>query len=317
MTKSLPPQNDEIDLTTPLLKLWGSRKVVMLTTMVGLAIAFAYVMSAPQVWVSSATIAPPGHEQMGDYYLIKTQLDSFPLFSKNEDKALSEQLFDATQLLLEATPGITLLRPDGRKQHLVQVQASGISPTDAQKNLTLGLSKANLELAKSKTRELHSQVALLQNALLNEQQTLARQAQAKRTQELATTRQALDRAKRAGLVQFAGNNYAGLEQPDMHYLLGSKLLQGKLASLEKSPPEYSERYYEITTQLADMKNGSIDKIGKVEGFQQVAAPSLPDRPIAPNKTTILALASLAGALIGCILILTKDSLSVLQEKLQN
>lgn len=311
---------------------------MMFTTLVGLAIAFVYVMNAPQVWVSSATIAPPGYEQMGDYYLIKTQLDSFPLFSKkeinvqkvnilsgappgagtpNEDKTLSEQLFDSAQLLLEATPGISLLRPDGRKQRIFQVQASGTSPTDAQQNLTFGLSKANLKLAESKTRDLRSQVVLLQSALLNEQQTLARQAQAKRTQELTTTRQALDRAKRAGLVQFAGNNYAGLEQPDMHYLLGSKLLQGKLTSLEQTPPEYSARYYEITSQLAEIKHISIDKIRKAEGFQQITAPSLPDRPIAPNETTILALASLAGALVGCILILSKDSFSVLQAKLQN
>lgn len=310
----------------------------MLTTMVGLAIAFVYVMNAPKVWVSSATIAPPGYEQMGNYYFIRTQFDSFPLFSKkeinvqkvnilsaappgagvpNEDKALSEQLFDTAQLLLEVTPGITLQRPDGRKQHLFQVQASGTSPTEAQQNLTLGLSNVNHKLAESKIRDLRSQVVLLQSALLNEQQTLARQAQAKRTQELTTTRQALDRAKRAGLVQFAGNNYAGLEQPDMHYLLGSKLLQGKLASLEQTPPEYSARYYEISTELAEIKKIPIDKIRKVEAFQQVAAPSLPDRPIAPNVTTILALASLAGALVGCILILTKDFFSILQAKLQN
>lgn len=329
---SASPHDDEIDLTALLLKLWEGRRVVALTTLAGLAAAFFYVMNAPQVWVSSATIAPPSYEQMGDYYLTKTQLNTFLLFSQrgskvsgspaeaghsNEDKDLSEQLFDATQLLLETTPGITLLRPDGRKQQLFQVQASGASPTEAQQNLALGLSNANLRLAESKTRELHSQMVLLQSALLNEQQNLARQAQAKRTQDLAKIRQALDSAKRAGLVQFAGSSYAGLEQPDMHYLLGSKLLQGKLASLEQAPLEYSARYYEITTQLADTKDHSINKTIKVEGLQQVAAPSLPDRPIAPNKMMIFALASLAGALIGCLLILAKDSLSTLQAKLQN
>lgn len=335
---SLPPLDNEIDLTALLIKLWKGRKVVTFTTLAGLATAFAYVMNAPQVWVSSATIAPPSYEQMGDYYLIKTQLDTFPLFSKrennvqrvnilsgapagagqpNEDKDLSEQLFDATRLLLETTPSITLLRPDGRKQHLFQVQASGASPTEAQQNLALSLSNTNLRLAKSKTRELRSQMVLLQSALLNEQQTLARQAEAKRTQELATTRQALDRAKRAGLVQFAGSSYAGLEQPDMHYLLGSKLLQGKLTSLKLALPEYSARYYEITTQLADMKHHAINKTTKVEGFQQVAAPSLPNRPITTNKMIIFALAFLAGALIGCLLVFAKDSLATGQAKLQN
>ena len=266
---------------------------------------------------------------MGEFYLTKAQLDTFPLFSQNarnvsagteqskEDLDLSEQLFEATQLLLETTSGITLLRPDGRKQQLFQVQARGTTPAQAQQNLALGLSNVNLRLVKSKTRELHSQMALLQSALLSEQQNLARQAQAKRTQELAALRQALDSAKRAGLVQFAGSSYAGLEQSDMHYLLGSKLLQAKLASLEQAPPEYSARYYEITTQLAAMKNHSIDKTTKVEGFQLVPAPSLPDKPMSSNKMIILALATLAGALIGSVLILAKDSLSTLQAKLQN
>ena len=103
----------------------------------------------------------------------------------------------------------------------------------------------------------------------------------------------------------------------MHYLLGSKLLQGKLTSLEHAPTEYPARYYEITTQLTDIKLNLINMTTKVEGFQQVAAPSLPDRPIAPNKMIVFALASLSGVLIGCLLILAKDSLSTLQTKLHH
>lgn len=329
---SVPPQDDEVDLTPLLLKIWESRKVVAVTTLTGLLTALTYVMNAPQTWVSSATIAPPSYEQMGAYYLTKTQLDSFPLFSQNghnvsvrsaggellkEDHSLSEQLFEATQLLLETTPGITLLRPDGRKQQLFQVQASGTSPTEAQQNLTLSLANVNLRLTESKTRELNSQMLLLQSALLSEQQSLARQAQAKKAQELAITRRALDSAKRAGLVQFAGNSYEGLEQPDMRYLLGSKPLQGKLASLEQAPLEYSARYYEISTQLEEMKDHTNSQTTKVEGFQQMVAPSLPDRPTGSNKMVIFFLASLAGALIGCLLALAKDSFSTLQAKLHN
>ena len=329
---SLPPHDDEIDRTAPLLVLWRGRKVVAYTALVGLLAAFTYLMNTPPRWVSSATIAPPSYEQMGNYYLTKSQLDALPLFSQNrlrvparptEDEqskevlGLSEQLFETTKLLLETTPNITLLRPDGKKQQLFQVQASGTTPAEAQQNLTLGLSNVNLRLTESKKRELHSQMTLLQSALLSEQQNLARQAHAKRTQELAALRQVLNSAKRAGLVHFAGSNYAGLEQSGMQYLLGSKLLQGKLTSLEQTTPEYSARYYEISTLLVEMKQLATNQAIKVQGFQQLSTPSLPNNPAGPNKFIISTLASIAGALIGCLFILTKELHPTLQAKLSN
>lgn len=326
------PHNDnEIDLTELLLKLWLGRWALAISTLAGLTLASLYAVSAPQVWVSSATIAPPSYEQMGDYYLVKTQLNSALLLLPTADKtstppppadadksiSISEQLFDSAQLLLETTQGLKLLRPDGRKQQLFQVQADAANPTEALQNLTQGLASVNRRLTNSMTREIRSQLALLQHALRTEQDTIARQASSIRKQQLTSTRLALDSAKRAGLTQFAGSNYAGLDNDDMRYLLGSKLLQARLTTLEQATPEYPARYYEITTQLTDIQKLPPFETGNLAGFQLVTAPTLPDQPNSPKKMLIIGLGMIGGLLLGCFWTLSRGALTGLQAKLQN
>ncbi|WP_162199002.1 Wzz/FepE/Etk N-terminal domain-containing protein [Vogesella sp. EB] len=328
-------EDDEINLTELLVKLWQGRWAVATTTGVGLVLASLYAITAPQVWIASATLAPPSYEQMGDYYLVKTQLDSTPFFKsakkpptitldqsppttppKTGDE-ISDQLFESMQLLLDTTPEVTVLRPDRRKQQLYQVQASATNPTAAQQKLTHILTKINRQLADQKTRELRSQLALLQRSLHSELDIIARQARAARAQELASTHQALDSAKRANLVHFEGSNYTGLDTPSMRYLLGSKLLQARLATLKQSSPDYPPRYYEVTTQLADIQELPQIQTGNLAGFQLVTPPTASDKPSSPKGILVIALGIAGGLLLGCARVLCRDPLVRLQAKLRH
>lgn len=325
-------EDDEINLTEILVKLWQGRWAVVTTTGVGLALAGLYVITAPQVWIASATLAPPSYEQMGDYYLVKAQLDSTPLFKsakkpptitldqsspttppKTGDE-ISDQLFESMQLLLDTTSEVTVLRPDRRKQQLYQVQVRATNPAAAQQKLTHILTNINRQLADQKTRELRSQLALLQRSLRSELDTIARQARAARAQELASIHQALDSAKRANLVNFEGSNYTGLDTPSMRYLLGSKLLQARLATLKQSSPDYPPRYYEVTTQLADIQKLPQIEAGNLVGFQLVTPPVPFDKPSSPKSILILALGIVGGLLLGCAWVLCRDPLARLQAK---
>lgn len=331
-----PDEDGEIDLIELLAKLWRSRLILIATTATGLILAGFYTAIVPKVWTSRATIAPPSFEQMGHYYLLKTKLDEAPLFSRSDNKIstnvlkqstpanqitadteLGMQLFESAQLLLDTTPGITLLRPDGRKQQLFQAQTSAQTASEARQKLTQALTSVNQRLYASKSRELRSQQELLWLALIAEQKNIASLAQTVRAKELTSTRQALDSAKRAGLVQFEGSSYAGLEAPGMHYLLGSKLLQARLATLEQTPPEYPPRYYEIDAELKGMQTYSKIDADNFAGFQLVSPPSLPTQHDSPKSALIMVLGAICGLLLGCLWALGREALSKLCIKVKD
>jgi len=327
---AIKPQDDEIDLTDLLAKLWHGRRLIAGITGGTLTLACVHAFTAPQVWTSIATIAPPSFEQMGSYYLAKHQLDAAPLFSKPDGKVTinvqntptsaeaeqAEQLFDVAKLLLETTPGVTLLRPDGRKQQIFQVQSSAHTAAAAQQQLNQVFKQINQRLAVQKIRALRSQRDLLQASLRSEQDDLASRAQAMRTKELRQTRLALDTAKRARLVSFNGSNYAGLEVPQMQYLLGSKLLQARLTTLEQAPLDYPERYHEINEVLEKVQKLPQIETGNLAGFQIISVPSLPVQRDKPRRSLIIALGVIGGLLLGSLWILGRDALAGLRDKLK-
>lgn len=331
--QTIKSQDDEIDLTELLAKLWRGRWLIAGITGGTLTLASVYAFTAPQAWTSMATIAPPSFEQMGSYYLIKHQLDAAPLFSKPDGKVSinvqntptptsaeaeqAEQLFDVAKLLLDTTPGVTLIRPDGRKQQLFQVRSSAHSAAAAQQQLNQVFKQINQQLAAQKTRTLRSQRDLLQASLRSELDNLASQAQATRTKELRQTRLALDTAKRAGLVSFNGNNYAGLEVPQMQYLLGSKFLQARLTTLEQAPLDYPERYYEINDILKEVQKLPKLETGNLAGFQLISEPSLPVQRDKPRRSLIIALGAIGGLLLGSLWALGGDLLLGLRSKMKD
>lgn len=332
---AIKPQDDEIDITDLLAKLWRGRWLITAITSGTLTLACVYAFTAPQVWTSTATIAPPSFEQMASYYLTKHQLDTAQLFSKPDSKMSinvqntptptstsaeaeqAEQLFDVAKLLLDTTPGVTLIRPDGRKQQHFQVQTSANTATAAQQQLNQIFKQVNQQLAAQKIRALRSQQELLQASLLNELNNFATQAQAMRTKELKQTRLALDTAKQAGLINFNGNNYAGLEAPQMQYLLGSKLLQARLTSLEHAPLDYPQRYYEIKEILNEAQKPPKIEIGNLAGFQLISEPSLPVQRDKPRRSLIIVFGTISGLLLGSLWLLGRDILPGLRAKLKD
>ncbi|MFC3626288.1 Wzz/FepE/Etk N-terminal domain-containing protein [Vogesella amnigena] len=332
-----PQEDEEIGLTELIAKLWRGRWTIASITGSTVMLACVYAFNSPQVWTSMATIAPPSIEQMGEYYLAKRQLDAAPLFSKPDGRVSvsvqstptptptptsaeaeqAGQLFEVTKLLLDTTPGVMLLRPDGRKQQLFQVQSSAQTPAAAQQQLNQAFKLINRQLATQKAQELRSQRNLLQASLRQEQEELVSQAKAIRTKELAQTRLALDTAKRAGLINFNGNSYAGLEAAQTHYLLGSKLLQARLTTLEHAPLDYPERYYEINDALKEIQKLPKVGIGNLAGFQLISEPSLPSHRDKPKRSLIIALAAIVGLLLGSLWILGHDVLAELRDKLKD
>ncbi|MOA36534.1 Chain length determinant protein [compost metagenome] len=138
-----------------------------------------------------------------------------------------------------------------------------------------------------------------------------------RTKEQRQTRLALDTAKRAGLVSFNGNNYAGLEVPQMQYLLGSKLLQARLTTLEQAPLDYPERYYEINEVLKEVQKPPKIETGNLAGFQLISEPSLPVQRDKPTRSLFIVLGAIGGLLLGSLWVLGRDALPGLRVKRQD
>lgn len=319
--------NDELNFIDIATRLWHGRRLIATSITATMAIATIYAASAPQTWTSVATISPASFEQMGPYYLIKTKLDANPLFAskspevsvnlqnsanpqetvKQPEIKIAAALFNSVQTTLDVTDGVSLIRPDGRKQTQYQVLASADSAQNAQKFLNTVLNTVNHQIAEAEKRKLKAQLDILQTALRIEQNEIRLSSQASRKRELQTTQQSLETAKRAGIVNFSGASYAGLDTPSMQFLLGTKLLDARLVTLTQAPLELPQRYFDITTMLDSLKALPVINASEFSSFKQVSPPSLPVAQEKPTRTSIIGMGGVIGLLLGCLLAIGRET----------
>lgn len=106
---------------------------------------------------------------------------------------------------------------------------------------------------------------------------------------------ALAQAKKMNLVETSVNLPTEISDSTM-YLLGSKALSAKLASLKLSEPTLAKRYFDIQQQLTILNKIKIETVaGQVFSFIDA-----PDEPVTKDKPMRIIII-LLGVMFGCVL----------------
>ena len=347
------PDNDEIDLTELLAKLWRGRWLIAGVTAAGIGLAATYAFTAEQAWTSQATIEVPRVEALGDYYTAQMALRRITGQAVETPQEVAQDVFqelirqlnapdqrreslrnstyykekaarltdepEAQQLLLERinTEDFTVQPPDGKKTVYNRISFTATSPTAARHVLGSYLGSLNKQVWTTKVNELNLKIGTVKKDLSKEMDDIQADANARNRALLDTTRRAKDTASRGKIESFRGSSYQAIPEADMLFLLGTRSLQARIDTLQSTAPSLPARYYQAQRKLKELESLPKLTISNKSSFRYLEAPTLPLRKDKPKRSLIVALGAIGGLLLGCLWVLGRDALAGLRDKLKD
>ncbi len=150
----------------------------------------------------------------------------------------------------------------------------------------------NAKVVKNNEYELKLLLNKFRQDLAAEAKTLETSADDMLMLQIKSVSDSLAQAKEMNLIETSANLPTDISDSTM-YLLGSKALSAKLASLKASEPTLAKRYFDVQQQLKtlnEIKNSSVT--GQAFGFID-----MPDEPVTKDKPKRV-LILIGGALLG-------------------
>ena len=159
----------------------------------------------------------------------------------------------------------------------------------------------NAKVVKNNEYELALLLNKFRQDLAAEAKSLETSAEDMLKLQIKNVSDALAQAKEMNLIETSANLPTDISDSTM-YLLGSKALSAKLASLKVSEPTLAKRYFDVQQQLKILNGIKISSVtGQVFGFVD-----MPDEPVTkdkPKRALILVLGAILGAILGCMIAL--------------
>ena len=334
--------DEEINLAELLGHLWQGRMIIAMTTILLIVGAGAYAYWVKEKWTSHAVIETPRLEALGDYYKAQMDLrritgnttettaeitqDIFVEFIRQlnssdfrrqqfSSSAYYKQRVDSDKddmhqhiFLDEMTAKSFLLTsPNGKQNIYNRVQMSAESPQDAQKLLTDYLNALNTQVWNTKLSEFNIRVKTLKLDLIKQMQDMRADADAQNRNLLDVTKRANDTAIKGGIDTFKGSSYQSVPEKEMLFLLGTRSLKARIQTLQDIPPALSAAYYQAERKLLELEQLPQLTTDAKYSFRFLASPSLPVQRDAPKRGLIVMLAAMAGLLLGCLIVLSRNA----------
>lgn len=220
-------------------------------------------------------------------------------FYKEKIKGRSEQ--DQKNLLREITDkNIQYIAADVKKTFDI-ITLSANTAKSSQILLQQYIEAVNAKVVKNNEHELALLLNKFRQDLVAESKALEASAEDMLRLQIKNTSDALAQAKEMNLVETSVNLPTEISDSTM-YLLGSKALSAKLASLKLSEPTLAKRYFDIQQQLTTLNKIKIETVAG-QLFSFIDVPDEPATKDKPKRALILVLGTILGAILGCMIAL--------------
>jgi len=222
---------------------------------------------------------------------------------KTKDKSTQEQKF----ILKEITEkNIQYISANDEKKTFDTISLSADTSKKSQILLQKYISSVNEMIVKNNEHEFVLLLNKFRQDLDAEAKALKASAEDMLKLEIKNVSDALTQAKDMNLIETSANLPTEISDSTM-YLLGSKSLSAKLASLKASEPTLAKRYFDVQHQLKTLNEIKISSVkGQVFGFLD-----MPDEPVTkdkPKRALILVLGAMLGIIVGIIGVLIASAL---------
>ncbi|WP_320150898.1 Wzz/FepE/Etk N-terminal domain-containing protein [uncultured Tolumonas sp.] len=212
-------------------------------------------------------------------------------FYKEKIKGKTER--DQKVILKEITEkDINYTAADDVKKTFDTITLSADTSKQSQILLQQYIASVNAKVVKNNEYELKLLLNKFRQDLAAEAKTLETSADDMLMLQIKSVSDSLAQAKEMNLIETSANLPTDISDSTM-YLLGSKALSAKLASLKASEPTLAKRYFDVQQQLKtlnEIKNSSVTG-------QAFCFIDMPDEPVTKDKPKRV-LILIGGALLG-------------------
>ena len=218
-------------------------------------------------------------------------------FYKEKIKGKSPQ--EQKIILKEITEkNIQYTAADDVKKTFDTIALSADTSKQSQSILKQYIASVNAKVVKNNEIELALLLTKFRQDLAAEAKALESSAEDMLKLQIKNVSDALAQAKEMNLVETSVNLPTEISDSTM-YLLGSKALSAKLASLKASEPTLAKRYFDVQQQLTTLNKIKVEVVeGQAFGF--IDAPDEAVTKDKPKRALIIILGIIMGVILGSI-----------------
>jgi len=343
--QSIPPQaiyDDEIDLFELWDKLWKQRIFIVAITVIAAMIALAYLLLiAKPVYQANAYLLPPLIQDVQELGVLNSNSNSnkvelvkstYLSFQQNlQSRQLRRDFFDNKKLLklysnsdgeVDASSINKIFEEIFNKDLKVSIPKKGDS-INIQFELEARMLAAELlnefiELSLSKTvNELVDSINVdieTQKNILNDRMAAMRKIALIRRQDRVTQLEvSLSLAVASGITE--ARVYDSANKLNMDYMRGAKVIENEIRILKsrKSDDAFIPELRKLDERYSYLTSIKIDK-EKIRPAIIDQPAHIPEDPIKPKKSLIMAISIVLGGMLGVILSLLRSAIQSRKEK---
>lgn len=336
-------RDDEIDLVELGKALWSQKLVILAVTIAGAAIALAYALLSTPVYDAKATVLPPLLSDIAAYNAGRTESSSsqsqlkpftteevYSVFTRNlRSLSLRRDFFQEVyipslpeearsaprdQLWANFNKIVSIKAPEKQRPELIEV-AVQLSTPDlaaawANELIDRAAEASEQDMQLNVSSELDIRIRSIERRIASLRST----AQQRREDRIAILKEALIVAKAVGMDSpqvTAGRTSSNEELSEfidgsLTYMRGAKAIEAEMKVLEarQSDDPFIPELRSSQEQLSFLKTIEVQP-GNVSVFTLDSAAEVPETPIKPKKTLIVALGLVLGGMLGIFIALVR------------
>ncbi|MBF6615091.1 MAG: LPS O-antigen chain length determinant protein WzzB [Candidimonas sp.] len=334
---------DEIDLVELFKALWSQKLIIIVSTVVGTAMGLAYALLSTPVYEAKATVLPPLLSDIAAYNAGRTdalpsqaQLKPFTsgevysVFARNlKSLSLRRDFFENTyipslpedaqsnprdQLWERFNRVISIKAPDKQRPELIEIVVQLNAPDKAAAWANQLISRAAEASERDMQLNVSSELDIRTRSIERRIASLRSTAQQRREDRIAILKEALVVANAVGLSSpqvTAGRTSSNDELSEfidgsLTYMRGAKAIEAEMKVLEarESDDPFIPELRSSQEQLSFLKTIDVQP-ENVSVFTLDSAAEVPETPIKPKKTLIVALGLVLGGMLGVFIALVR------------
>lgn len=307
----LSRREDELGLLDIMVQLWNGKKTIMITIVITVLLAVAWVLLAKEKWTSKAIVTLPAAGQVANYNAALSVLYAQSPQDKPAIGDLQQQLFNrfsgsisALSSELENLDEPLQLRVQqvikGSREPL-RISFTADSPEAARKQLGEYIQRVNDDVVDDYGADIRRSLSVKTRELSDLLDTQKQIALDKKELRIDVIKQALKIAEASNLshVQL---NQAEFLSDDTLYLLGATSLKAMIANEATRPLPLDGSYYDTQRALLAMTHLKI-QVDNLQSYRYISAADLPVRRDSPKRVLTVLLSVILGGIIGSAIVI--------------
>lgn len=310
-SSDLSRREDELGLLDIMVQLWNGKKTIIITIVITVLLAVAWVLLAKEKWTSKAIVTLPAAGQVANYNAALSVLYAQSPQDKPAIGDLQQQLFNrfsgsisALSSELENLDEPLQLRVQqvikGSREPL-RISFTAESPEAARKQLGEYIQRVNDDVVDDYGADIRRSLSVKTRELSDLLDTQKQIALDKKDLRIDVIKQALKIAE-ASNISHSQLNQAEYLSDDTLYLLGTTSLQAMITNEATRPLPLDGSYYDTQRALLAMTHLKI-QVDNLQSYRYISPADLPVRRDSPKRVLTVLLSVILGGIIGSAIVL--------------